>query len=93
MALTDDQKAAIQARLVGDLKQACLDLSAAAGEMFALFDAEGVDGLWVNPMPLVRMQQAYASLTDPLRRQAAQRLLALGLGPERLAAILESRGA
>jgi hypothetical protein len=89
MALSEEQKAAIQKRLVDDLKQNCLDLAEAAGEMFDLFDQYGSEAAWRGPGPFVvaRMVKAHEALTGFLRRQAVQRMIALGFSPEELARI------
>jgi hypothetical protein len=85
MTLSDEQKAAIQTRVVGDLKQSCLDLAAAAGELFDLFDQHGLEAAWEGPLVVARMEKAHNHIADFLRRQATQRMLALGVSPEALA--------
>jgi hypothetical protein len=81
----DSQRAAIQSRVIGDLKQSCLDLAAAAGDLFDLFDQHGLEAAWEGPLVVARMEKAHNHITDFLRHQATRRMLALGVSPEALA--------
>ncbi len=71
----------IQKAVVDDLKQACLDLSAAAGELFDRFDEHGIEAAWKGDGALIviQMQKAHEELRSFLSRQAIQRMVALGL--------------
>lgn len=74
---------------VTDLKQACLDLSNRALELFDRFDEHGLEAAWVRDGVLVvaRMEQAHEVVRSFLERQATRRMLALGVTPEQLARI------
>ena len=85
--MTPEEKARIQAAVVGNLKQACLDLSAAATDLFDRFDEHGIEAAWEGngALVVVRMQKAHEELRSFLSRQALQRMTALGISPETLA--------
>lgn len=67
-----------------DQLQACLDLHAAAMEMFDLIDGDG-DLLDHSELPSLirRMEVAHRNVLDPIERRATQRLLMLGQGVTR----------
>lgn len=67
---------------VTEMKQACLDLSNAAMEMFDLLDADGMEGPWNDPLVAVRMRNAFDAIAEPLGAMAVRRLMALGVNPE-----------
>ena len=81
MPMTDEQKAVIRQRQVNDLKQACLDLANAGGELFDRLDEHGLEAAWVGDGALVvmRMAKAYEDLRQFLADQSVRRLVALGV--------------
>lgn len=74
---------------LGDLKQACLDLSNAALALFDAFERDGYEAMWVQDnadglRAVMAMQNAHNTLADFLRGQSVRRMLALGVSPEAL---------
>lgn len=85
--MTPEEKARLQAVVVSNLKQSCLDLSGAVMDLFDRFDEHGLEAAWAGDGALVvmRMQKAHEELRSFLARQVTQRMLALGVDAETLA--------
>lgn len=79
--MNENDRNGLRETVVGDLKQACLDLSAASIELFDHFEQHGLEAAWEGDGVLVvmRMQKAHEALRSFLERQAVRRMVALGI--------------
>lgn len=71
---------------LAELKQACLDLAGAAGELFDRFEEHGYEAAWEGDGVLVvmRMEEAHEKIRGFLAHQSTSRLIALGVNPATL---------
>ena len=91
--MNDAEKEVIRKRVVGDLKQACLDLSREAMVLFDRFEEYGIEAAWESDgaVVIMRMEEAHEILRSFLAQQATSRMLALGVTPENLARMVMRR--
>lgn len=71
-------------QVVSDLKQACIDLSNTALAMFDAFEKHGLEAAWEDPFLIKQFMEDHERIRGFIQRQVNQRMLALGVSPERL---------